>query len=166
MAEAILRRYKKVKNKTEKKPDILFIDGGKGQLSRVNEILKSLKISDLSVAAIAKGKDRKSGDETIYVNDSKNILKVSSHSPAFHYIQQIRDEAHRFAVTGHRIRRKINRKSSKLDGIEGLGPVKKRELLKQFGGIQGVLIASIDDLSKVRGISKDLAVRISNNLHR
>ena len=166
MAEAILRRYKKVKNKTEKKPDILFIDGGKGQLSRVNEILKSLEMSDLSVAAIAKGKDRKSGDETIYVNDSKNILKVSSHSPAFHYIQQIRDEAHRFAVTGHRIRRKINRKSSKLDGIEGLGPVKKRELLKQFGGIQGVLIASIDDLRKVRGISKDLAVRISNNLHK
>jgi len=154
------------KNKTEKKPDILFIDGGKGQLSRVNEIIKSLEISDLSVAAIAKGKDRKSGDETVYVNDSKNILKVSSHSPAFHYIQQIRDEAHRFAVTGHRIRRKINRKSSKLDGIEGLGPVKKRELLKQFGGIQGVLIASIDDLRKVRGISKDLAVRISNNLHK
>ena len=100
------------------------------------------------------------------MNDSKNILKVSFHSPEFHYIQQIRDEAHRFAVTGHRIRRKINRKSSKLDGIEGLGPVKKRELLKQFGGIQGVLIASIDDLRKVRGISKDLAVRISNNLHR
>ena len=166
MAEAILRRYKKVKNRTEKKPDILFIDGGKGQLNRVNEILQKLKISDLSVAAIAKGKDRKSGDETVYVNDSKNILKVSSHSPAFHYIQQIRDEAHRFAVTGHRIRRKINRKSSKLDGIEGLGPVKKRELLKQFGGIQGVLIASIDDLRKVRGISKDLAIRISNNLHR
>ena len=149
MAEAILRRYKKVKNKTEKKPDILFIDGGKGQLSRVNEILKSLKISDLSVAAIAKGKDRKSGGETIYVDDSKNILKDRSHSPAFNYIQQIRDEAHRFAVTGHRIRRKINRKSSKLDGIEGLGPVKKRELLKQFGGIQGVLIASIDDLRTV-----------------
>ena len=166
MAEAIFRRYKKVKNKTEKKPDILFIDGGKGQLSRVNEILKSLEMSDLSVVAIAKGKDRKSGDETIYVNDSKNILKVPSHSPAFLYIQQIRDEAHRFAVTGHRIRRKINRKSSKLDGIEGLGPVKKRELLKQFGGIQGVLIASIDDLRKVRGISKDLAVRISNNLHK
>ena len=166
MAEAILRRYKKVKNRTEKKPDILFIDGGKGQLNRVNEILQKLKISNLSVAAIAKGKDRKSGDETIYVNDSKNILKVSSHSPAFHYIQQIRDEAHRFAVTGHRIRRKINRKSSKLDGIEGLGPVKKRELLKQFGGIQGVLIASIDDLRKVRGISKGLAVRISNNLHK
>ncbi len=90
--------------------DILFIDGGKGQLSRVNEIIKSLEISDLSVAAIAKGKDRKSGDETVYVNDSKNILKVSSHSPAFHYIQQIRDEAHRFAVTGHRIRRKIKQK--------------------------------------------------------
>ena len=100
------------------------------------------------------------------MNYSKNILKVPSHSPAFLYIQQIRDEAHRFAVTGHRIRRKINRKSSKLDGIEGLGPVKKRELLKQFGGIQGVLIASIDDLRKVRGISKDLAVRISNNLHK
>ena len=166
MAEAILRRYKKVKNRTEKKPDILFIDGGKGQLNRVNEILQKLKISNLSVAAIAKGKDRKSGDETVYVNDSKNILKVSSHSPAFHYIQQIRDEAHRFAVTGHRIRRKINRKSSKLDGIEGLGPVKKRELLKQFGGIQGVLIASIDDLRKVSGISKGLAVRISNNLHK
>jgi len=166
MAEIILRRYKKVKNKAEKKPDILFIDGGKGQLSRVNEILKSLEISDLTVAAIAKGKERRSGDETIYVNDSKNILKVSSHSPAFHYIQQIRDEAHRFAVTSHRIRRKINRKSSKLDGIDGLGPVKKRELLKQFGGIQGVLIASVDDLRKVRGISKDLAVRISNNLHK
>ena len=166
MVETILRRYKKVKNRTEKKPDILFIDGGKGQLNRVNEILHKLKISDLSVAAIAKGKDRKLGDETVYVNDSKNILKVSSHSPAFHYIQQIRDEAHRFAVTGHRIRRKINRKSSKLDGIEGLGPVKKRELLKQFGGIQGVLIASIDDLRKVSGISKGLAVRISNNLHK
>jgi len=165
MAEAILRRYKKIKNKDEKKPDILFIDGGKGQLSKVNEILKSLEINDLSVAAIAKGKERKSGDETIYLDNSKNILKVSSHSPAFHYIQQIRDEAHRFAVTGHRIRRKINRKSSKLDGIEGLGSVKKRELLKQFGGIQGVLIASVDDLRKVKGISKDLAVRISNNLH-
>jgi excinuclease ABC subunit C len=82
-----------------------------------------------------------------------------------HLIQRIRDEAHRFAITGHRQRRNINRKRSRLDGIEGLGPIRRRELLKQFGGIHGVMRAGVEDLSKINGISKAMSVRIFNNLH-
>ena len=165
LSEALLRRYKRIKNQEITKPDILFIDGGKGQLSVCINILKSLDIYDLNVVAIAKGSKRQAGKETLYIN-KKTPIKLPSNSPALHMIQNIRDEAHRFAIIGHRNKRKVNQRKSRLDGIEGIGPKRKRQLLKQFGGIHGVLEAGIEDLESVNGISKDMSKRIYDNLHR
>jgi len=103
--------------------------------------------------------------EQLFLTTQAEPINLAADSPALHLIQRIRDEAHRFAITGHRQKRKINRKRSLLDGIEGLGPVRKRELLKQFGGIHGVMKAGIEDLVKIDGISKAMSIRIFNNLH-
>jgi excinuclease ABC subunit C len=165
LSEALLRRYKRIKNQEITKPDILFIDGGKGQLSACINILKSLGIYDLNVVAIAKGSKRQAGNETLFINKQRPI-KLPSNSPALHMIQNIRDEAHRFAIIGHRNKRNANQRKSRLDGIEGIGPKRKHQLLKQFGGIRGVLEAGIEDLESVIGISKDMSKRIYDNLHK
>jgi len=165
LSEAIERRYEKIVKNEAKMPDILFLDGGKGQLSSCVNVLKRLGITNLKVIAIAKGKSRKPGAEKLFVTERKAPLKLPVDSPAMHLIQRIRDEAHRFAVIGHRQKRRMNRNKSKLDGIDGLGPKKRRELLKQFGGIHGVIDAGVDDLIKINGISKSMSVRIYNNLH-
>ena len=146
-------------------PDILFLDGGKGQLSSCMSILQELNIKDIIVIAVAKGRSRKPGMEQLFLTTQNEPLNLAADSPVLHLIQRIRDEAHRFAITGHRQRRNINRKRSRLDGIEGLGPIRRRELLKQFGGIHGVMRAGVEDLSKINGISKAMSVRIFNNLH-
>jgi excinuclease ABC subunit C len=146
-------------------PDILFLDGGKGQLSSCMRILNELNIINIIVIAVAKGKSRKPGMEQLFLTTQSEPLNLAADSPALHLIQRIRDEAHRFAITGHRLKRSINRKGSRLDGIEGLGPIRKRELLKQFGGIHGVMKAGIVDLAKIHGISKSMSARIFNNLH-
>ncbi len=165
MAEALKRRYKRVKKGEVPMPDVLFIDGGKGQLGEAVKVLADLGLDWLNVVAVAKGRARKVGAERLFVPDRKTPLKLPSVSPALPLIQQIRDEAHRFAVTGHRQRRAKSRKTSRLEQIPGLGPKKRRELLRQFGGLQGVMAAGVEDLSKVRGIGHALAETIYNDLH-
>ena len=165
MAEALKRRYARVKKGEVPMPDVLFVDGGKGQLSEAMTVLDELELDWLQVIAVAKGRARKPGAERLFRPDSKTALQLPSDSPALLLVQQIRDEAHRFAIMGHRQRRAKARNTSRLEQIPGLGPKKRRELLRQFGGLQGVLGAGIDDLVKVRGISRTLAETIYNDLH-
>jgi excinuclease ABC subunit C len=165
MSEALRRRYKRVKKGEVPMPDILFVDGGKGQLAEALTVLDELELGWLQVVAVAKGRSRRPGMEQLFLAGQSTPTILPTDSPALHLIQQIRDEAHRFAITGHRQRRAKARKTSQLEEIPGLGPKRRRELLKQFGGLQGVRGAGIDDLVKVRGISRALAEKIYNNLH-
>jgi len=165
MAEVLRRRYARIKKGEVPMPDVLFVDGGKGQLAEAMTVLDELELSWLRVVAVAKGRARKPGAERLFVPDRKVPIQLAADSPALLLIQQIRDEAHRFAITGHRQRRAKARKTSALEQIPGLGPKKRRELLRQFGGLQGVISAGIDDLVKVRGISRTLAETIYNDLH-
>ena len=138
-------------------PDVLFVDGGKGQLAEAMKVLDALELDWLTVVAVAKGRARRPGAERLFRPGSDRPLQLPPDSPALLLIQQIRDEAHRFAITGHRQRRAKARRKSPLEHIPGLGPKRRRELLRQFGGLQGVVAAGIDDLAKVRGISRKLA---------
>jgi excinuclease ABC subunit C len=165
MAEALRRRYVRVKKGEVPMPDVLFVDGGKGQLAEAMTILDELELDWLNVVAVAKGRARRPGAERLFLPGDKTPLQLPTDSPALLLIQQIRDEAHRFAISGHRAQRSKARKTSRLEQIPGLGPKKRRELLRQFGGLQGVLGAGIDDLVKVRGISRNLAETIYNDLH-
>jgi excinuclease ABC subunit C len=165
MSEALRRRYERIKKGEVPMPDVLFVDGGKGQLAEAMTILDELQLDWLNVVAVAKGRARRPGAERLFVPGEKRAIQLPADSPALLLIQQIRDEAHRFAITGHRARRSKKRKTSRLEQIPGLGPKKRRELLRQFGGLQGVMGAGVDDLAKVRGISRTLAESIYNDLH-
>ena len=165
MAEALRRRYKRVKKGEVPMPDILFVDGGKGQLAEAMTVLDELELGWLTVVAVAKGRSRRPGAERLFRPGSDTALELAPDSQALLLVQQIRDEAHRFAITGHRQRRAKARTTSRLERIPGLGPKKRRELLRQFGGLQGVIGAGVDDLVKVRGISRKLAETIYNDLH-
>jgi excinuclease ABC subunit C len=165
MAEALHRRYARVKKGEVPMPDILFVDGGKGQLAQAMTVLDELELDWLQVVAVAKGRSRRPGAERLFLPGRNAALQLPPDSPALLLIQQIRDEAHRFAIMGHRQRRAKARTTSRLEQIPGLGPKKRRELLRQFGGLQGVIGAGIDDLVKVRGISRTLAETIYNDLH-
>ena len=165
MAEALRRRYARIKKGEVPMPDILFVDGGKGQLAAALTVLDELDLGWLQVVAVAKGRARKPGMEQLFLAGQSTPTILPGDSPALHLIQRIRDEAHRFAITGHRQRRAKARKTSRLEEIPGLGPKRRRELLKQFGGLQGVRGAGIDDLVKVRGISQALAAKIYDDLH-
>ena len=165
MAEALRRRYARIKKGEVPMPDVLFVDGGKGQLAAALTVLDELELDWLQVIAVAKGRSRRPGMEQLFLAGQSTPTILPAESPALHLIQQIRDEAHRFAITGHRQRRAKARKTSRLEEIPGLGPKRRRELLKQFGGLQGVRGAGIDDLVKVRGISRALAVKIYDDLH-
>lgn len=165
MAEALRRRYLRVKKGEVPMPDVLFVDGGKGQLAATMTILDELELGWLQVVAVAKGRSRKAGMEQLFLAGKSTPTILPADSPALHLIQQLRDEAHRFAITGHRQRRAKARKVSRLEEIPGLGPKRRRELLRQFGGLQGVRGAGIDDLVKVDGISRSLAERIYSDLH-
>ena len=165
MAEALRRRYKRVKKGEVPLPDVLFVDGGKGQMAAALTVLDELELGWLQVIAVAKGRARRPGMEQLFLAGQTTPTILPGDSPALHLIQSIRDEAHRFAITGHRQRRAKARKTSRLEEIPGLGPKRRRELLKQFGGLQGVRGAGIDDLVKVRGISRALAEKIYGDLH-
>ncbi len=165
MAEALRRRYARVKKGEVPMPDVLFVDGGKGQLGEALTVLDELELPWLRVVAVAKGRARRPGAERLFVPGRTTPIQLPPDSPAMLLVQQIRDEAHRFAITGHRQQRAKARGRSRLENIPGLGPKKRRELLRQFGGLQGVLGAGIDDLVKVRGISRALAESIYNDLH-
>ncbi len=164
MAQALLRRYTRVKNNESPVPDVLFIDGGRGQLSRALKVMEELALHDILLIGVAKGAARKPGLETLVLPEREFTLKPDS--GALHLIQQVRDEAHRFAITGHRQRRAKARRTSSLEGIPGIGAGRRKALLSHFGGLQGVQRASIDDLRSVNGISRKLAEDIYASLHK
>ena len=165
MAQVLTRRYARVQKGEVPMPDVLFIDGGPGQLARAIAVMGELGISGARLVGVAKGQDRKPGRESLYLPDRTDPLRLPPSSPALHLIQQLRDEAHRFAITGHRARRQKARTRSPLEDIPGLGPKKRRELLKQFGGLQALTRAGIEDLQRVRGISRQLAEAIYERFH-
>ncbi|MDH4873735.1 excinuclease ABC subunit UvrC [Pseudomonas sp. BN515] len=165
MHQALSRRFSKLKDGEGKLPDILLVDGGKGQLAMAQEVLKELAVPELILLGVAKGVTRKPGFETLYLNDAAHEFTLPADSPALHLIQQIRDEAHRFAITGHRARRGKARRTSSLEDVVGVGPKRRRELLKHFGGLQELNRASIEEIAKAPGISKKLAELIYAALH-
>ncbi len=165
MREALARRYARVKKGEVPMPDVLFVDGGKGQLAEAQRVLDELELGWLTIVGVAKGRTRKPGMEQLFLAGQNTATILPPDSPALLLIQQLRDEAHRFAIAGHRQRRGKARTTSRLEQIPGLGPKRRRELLRQFGGLPGVLGASVDDLARVRGISRTLAERIYDDLH-
>ena len=165
MRQALSRRYTRIKSGDGAMPDILFIDGGKGQVTQAVEVLKELQITDLLVVGVAKGTTRKAGFEVLIRADTGQEFVMASDSSGLHLVQHIRDESHRFAVTGHKQRRDKKRRESPLEGIAGVGPKRRRELLRHFGGWQEVGAASAEDLANVTGISEKLANDIYAALH-
>ena len=165
MRQALGRRYTRLKKGEGKIPDILFIDGGKGQLSEAEKVFEELQINDVTLIGVAKGADRKPGLETLVISGQTQPVHLPPESLALHLIQQIRDEAHRFAISAHRKRRANARKSSVLEEIPGLGAKRRQLILKQFGGLQQVARAGVEDLAKLPGISVQLAQRIYDTLH-
>ena len=165
LAQVIKRRYLRIKKGEASIPDVLFVDGGQGQLSAAASVLKELQLENVMLVAIAKGQDRKPGRERLYLRGISQAIKLPANSPALYLIQKIRDEAHRFAIEGHKARRKKQQYSSPLDGINGLGPKRRRALLRNFGGLQAITRASVDDLMKVKGISRRLGRLIYSQFH-
>ncbi len=165
MEQALSRRYKRLKQGEGKLPDILFIDGGKGQLAAAARVLEELQVTGVTLVGIAKGPERKPGLETLFLFGCKQPIILPTDSPALHLIQHIRDEAHRFAITGHRQRRAKARGTSSLEGVPGIGAKRRRDLLNRFGGWQEVARAGVEDLAQVNGISRELAQRIYDHFH-
>lgn len=165
MHQALTRRYTRLKKGEGKLPDILLIDGGKGQVTQAVNVLAELQINEVLILGVAKGSDRKAGLETLILGNSGTEVVLRSDSPALHLIQYIRDEAHRFAITGHRARRGKARRKSSLEGIPGVGPKRRRELLKHFGSVQSIETASIEEIGKVSTISRKIAEDIYATLH-
>ncbi len=165
LAQVIKRRYLRIKKGEASIPDVLLVDGGQGQLSAAASVLKELQLENVMLVAIAKGQDRKPGRERLYLRGISQAIKLPANSPALYLIQKIRDEAHRFAIEGHKARRKKQQYSSPLDGINGLGPKRRRALLRNFGGLQAITRASVDDLMKVKGISRRLGRLIYSQFH-
>ena len=165
MRQALLRRYTRIKKGEVPMPDLLLIDGGKGQLAQAAAVLRELQIEGVVLLGIAKGPTRKPGEETLFLEGDDTEYALPPTSPALHLLQQIRDEAHRFAVTGHRQRRGKTRRTSVLESIPGLGVKRRQALLKHFGGLQGIASAGVEDLVKVPGISVALAERIYDAFH-
>lgn len=167
MRQATERRYSRLQREERRFPSVIFIDGGKGQLTQVRAIMDELGIGgeDVLLVGIAKGPERKPGMETLYVGDPLNELHLAEDTPGLHLIQQIRDEAHRFAISGHRGARAKARNRSVLEDIPGLGPKRRSQLLKHFGGLQGVRRAGVEDLAAVPGISTKLARSVYDATH-
>ncbi len=165
MHQALTRRFSKLKDGEGKLPDVLLVDGGKGQLAMAREVLQELAVPDLVLLGVAKGTTRKPGLEVLYLNDAEHEFTLPGNSPALHLIQQIRDESHRFAITGHRARRGKARRTSSLEEVAGVGPKRRRELLNHFGGLQELSRASAEEIAKAPGISKKLAELIYATLH-
>lgn len=163
--QAIMRRYLRLKTANKPLPDLLFIDGGKGQLKQAEKVLEELQISSVFMLGIAKGPQRKAGLETLILSTSHQELHLPPDSLALHLIQQVRDEAHRFAITGHQQQRAKKSRSSVLEQIEGVGAKRRMELLRYFGGIQELRSATVDEIAKVKGISQTLARKIFDALH-
>ena len=165
MRSVLQRRYEKISRGEGVVPDLILVDGGKGQVSVAREVLAELGMNDIFLFGVAKGEERKPGLEQLVCADARSSIRLARDNPGLHLIQSIRDEAHRFAITGHRARRGKARLTSSLEGIGGIGAKRRRELLARFGGLKGVVGASIDDLAQVQGISRKLAEKIYRELH-
>lgn len=165
MRDALTRRYKKVAAGEGKLPDLVFIDGGKGQLGIALEVMQEVGLPDILLVGIAKGEERKPGLEQMFFADRDTPVSLKKDNPGLHLLQQIRDEAHRFAITGHRARRGKARVHSSLEDIGGIGAKRRKSLLTHFGGLDGVKNASVDEIAQVEGISKMLAEKIYQELH-
>jgi len=165
MRQALDRRYRRVLTGEGRLPDILLIDGGLGQLAVAGEIMAELGVEGVLLLGVAKGPDRRPGMEQLLLLGRSTPLILPADSPALHLVQQIRDEAHRFAITGHRQRRGKAKKRSILEDISGIGPKRRARLLKQFGGLQGLARAGIEDISTVEGVSEKLAQEIYAAFH-
>ena len=160
MRSALERRYARLQREEATLPDLLLVDGGRGQLKQALEVLAELQISGVAAVGVAKGTTRKPGLEQLFLPGRAAPIVLSPDSAALHLIQRIRDEAHRFAITGHRNRRSHAKRTSVLERIPGIGPRRRQRLLSEFGGLQGVSRAGVEDLVRVRGISRDLALAI------
>lgn len=163
--QAVSRRFKRVANGESPCPDVLLIDGGKGQLAAAMSALEEYAINPPLILGVAKGSARKPGLEQLFMPGKDEALRLDDDDPALHLIQQVRDEAHRFAITGHRGRRGKARTRSELDDIPGLGPVRRQALLRRFGGMRQLRRASLDELQKVEGFHRELARRVYDHLH-
>ena len=164
MHQALTRRFTRLQKGEGKRPDLLLIDGGKGQLTEAKAVMANLQL-DIDILGIAKGPERKPGEETLFLVGRAGEVNLSSDSPALHLLQQVRDEAHRFAITGHRQRRAKARNTSPLESIVGMGPKRRQKLLQQFGGLQEIKRAGVEDLARVDGMSKALAQKIYDVFH-
>ncbi len=165
MRQALTRHYTRLKQGEGPIPDLLLIDGGKGQLAQARAVLHELQVVGITVVGIAKGAARRPGEEVLFVAGRTGSIRLAADAPALHLLQQVRDEAHRFAITGHRNRRGKARVSSTLEEIAGLGPKRRQALLKHFGGLRGVKRAGVVDLARVTGVSHALAQRIYDTLN-
>jgi len=165
LRQALLRRFRRIKAGESPLPDVLLIDGGPGQLAQAAAVLAEVDVMPPAVAAVAKGADRRPGQERLFLLGQEGPSILPADSKALHLIQRVRDEAHRFAITGHRRSRSKSRQASVLEAVPGLGPSRRRAMLKHFGGLQGVLRAGVEDLAAVRGISRSLAESIYEHLH-
>ena len=163
--ERVYDIYSRLLKENEPLPQLIVIDGGKGQLTQAVRVMTELKITGVRMIGVAKGPTRKAGLESLIEIDGSELV-LDANDPGLHLIQHIRDESHRFAITGHRARRGKSRTESQLDGIDGVGPTRRRNLLRYFGGVKQVLGASQEELSKVEGISQKLAEEIYGTLHR
>ncbi len=165
MRDVLTRRYQKIAAGEGKMPDLVFIDGGRGQLNIAVAVMQELGLDTLPLVGIAKGEERKPGLEELVFPGREEGVHLPADHPGLHLIQQIRDEAHRFAITGHRARRDKIRTHSTLEDIAGVGAKRRQKLINRFGGLRGVLAASVEDLATVDGISRELAEKIYRELH-
>jgi excinuclease ABC subunit C len=164
MRDVLTRRYTKIQQTDARQPDLILIDGGLGQLNVAREVMAELGISDIELIGVAKGVERKAGMEQLIRTDGSSARLPSDH-PGSHLVQQIRDEAHRFAITGHRARRGKARIHSALEDIGGIGPKRRQKLLENFGGLRGLQNAGVEEIARVEGISRALAEKIYRELH-
>ena len=165
MRQVVSRRYERVAGGEGMAPDLILIDGGKGQVACAQAALAELGLGELAMIGVAKGEGRKPGLETLVFPDAREPLQLPAEHPALHLVQEIRDEAHRFAITGHRARRGKARRTSKLEDLPGIGAARRKALVARFGGLAGVLAASPDQLAEVPGISRKQAEEIFAALH-
>lgn len=165
MREVLDRRYRKIVAGEGLLPDLILIDGGKGQVSSACEVMNELGLSDLPLIGVAKGEARKAGLEQLIIPGQEAVIRLTPDNPGLHLIQQVRDEAHRFAIEGHRGRRGKARRTSVLESIPGIGAKRRQKLLARFGGLRGIVAASLDELTQVEGINRELAERIYAELH-
>ena len=165
MRQAVSRRYERVAGGEGMAPDLILIDGGKGQVACAHAALAELGLGELAIIGVAKGEGRRPGLETLVFPEAQKPLQLPAGHPALHLVQEIRDEAHRFAITGHRARRGKARRTSKLEDLPGIGAARRKALVARFGGLAGVLAASPDQLAEVSGISREQAEKIFAALH-